>query len=58
MINPPFALTSLEESDVPHFKTLSSLSTGFVANFVLASNLHIYCDGANAHQLIICNVGI
>ena len=58
MINPPFAFTSLEESAVPPFKTLLSLSTGIVANFVLASNLHICCDGADAHHLINCNVGI
>jgi hypothetical protein len=32
MINPPFAFTSLEESAVPPFKTLLSLSTGIVAD--------------------------
>jgi hypothetical protein len=58
MINPSFPLTSLEEFAVPPPLTLSPSSTGIIANFVQASNIHICCDGANAHHLISCNIGI
>ncbi len=58
MIDPSFALTSLEEFAAPLPKMLSSLSTGIIANFVQVSNLHFCCDGANAHHLINCNIGV